>query len=349
MIQAHVTDAWTAPGERTTEAFRYLTVLGGFAAPLFLWLAGLSLVLAGDSIVERTGNVRYAWRRLVQRGLEIYVLAFLFRASAFLLNPGGPFLTVFRVDILNVMGPALVVVGVMWGLVRSPGFQLALLAVTATSVAMLTPVIQAATWVDQLPIWLQWHLRPSGEQTVFTFLPWTGFVFAGAATGRALALIRRRLPSRASYDGPELMLSLGLAGLAVLAIGLVAGSQPSIYRLSDYWTSSPAFFAVRCGIVLLTLSAAAGTARGLVRRAVVLGPLRRLGRASLLVYWLHVHLAYGWITSSLHKQLSLKELAVAYVLFCGAMYLTIAIRDRLRLVWNVQRRLRSDGPQAASA
>ena len=46
MIHAHVLDAWTAPTERKTIAFGYLNVLAGFAAPLFLWLAGFSLMLS---------------------------------------------------------------------------------------------------------------------------------------------------------------------------------------------------------------------------------------------------------------------------------------------------------------
>ena len=48
MIEAHTSDAWTrlSPSVRRTIAFRDATVLGGFAAPLFLWLAGLAVVLA---------------------------------------------------------------------------------------------------------------------------------------------------------------------------------------------------------------------------------------------------------------------------------------------------------------
>ena len=41
MIEAHTVDAWTrlSPTVSRTIAFRDATVLGGFAAPLFLWLA----------------------------------------------------------------------------------------------------------------------------------------------------------------------------------------------------------------------------------------------------------------------------------------------------------------------
>src|SRR5262249_36933105 len=40
MIEAHTTDAWTRMASKATAGFRYETLLGGFAAPAFLWLAG---------------------------------------------------------------------------------------------------------------------------------------------------------------------------------------------------------------------------------------------------------------------------------------------------------------------
>lgn len=357
MIQAHVTDAWTEPVARTTAAFRYLTILGGFAAPLFLWLAGLSLVLAGESTLRRTGSVRRSWQRLVQRGLEIFVLAFLFRATAFLFNPGGAVLTLFRVDILNVMGPALVVVGLIWGAMRTRSGQIGLMGLTAVAIAMLTPVVRTAAWVDLLPVWLQWYMRPSGDHTVFTLFPWTGFVFAGAASGAVLGGVQSPSISgsaqpigRRSRVGALLKrMSLQLSGVGILAIGLIAGEQPSIYAESSYWTTSPAFFAVRSGIVLLAVAAVDWAAFWLAGASVRLEPLRTFGRASLLVYWVHVHVTYGWITSPLHKHLNISQLAVAYVTFCLAMYAVIPLRDRARAAWQAQRRIGSSGPRTASA
>ncbi len=88
--------------------FRDATVLGGFAAPLFLWLAGLAVVLAAAAAVRRGGSRREAAEAVCRRGLEIFILAFLFRLQAFLVSPGGHPITLFRVDILNIMGPAIV-------------------------------------------------------------------------------------------------------------------------------------------------------------------------------------------------------------------------------------------------
>ena len=71
MIHGHVLDAWTRDADRSTRAFGYLTIMGGFAAPLFLWLAGLSLILAAEQR-RATGASRLATTEaIVKRGLEV--------------------------------------------------------------------------------------------------------------------------------------------------------------------------------------------------------------------------------------------------------------------------------------
>src|SRR5699024_8041282 len=104
---------------RNTVPFRDATVLGGFAAPLFLWLAGVAVVLAATRTLERTGSRGDAAETICRRGLEIFILAFLFRLQGFIVTPGSHPVTLFRVDILNIMGPAIAATGLVWGALRS--------------------------------------------------------------------------------------------------------------------------------------------------------------------------------------------------------------------------------------
>src|SRR5262245_25615045 len=115
MIEAHTFDAWTRPASRQSVSFRNAIVLGGFAAPLFLLLAGVTLALAATRAGARGGS-RAAMASACRRGLQIFIFAFLFRLQAFVVSPGADLVTVFRVDILNVMGPSMVGAGLMWGL-----------------------------------------------------------------------------------------------------------------------------------------------------------------------------------------------------------------------------------------
>src|SRR4029077_20872053 len=115
---------------------------------------------------------------VIRRGLEIFILAFLFRLQAFILSPGAHPVTLFRVDILNIMGPAIAAAGLVWLCVESTPVLVAALSVLATAVTMATPVVRTLGLVDALPVWLQWYVRPSGDNTTFTSFPWIGFVFA---------------------------------------------------------------------------------------------------------------------------------------------------------------------------
>ena len=46
MIEAHTLDSWTLAAERDRAGFGYAMILGGFGAPIFLFLAGIGVALA---------------------------------------------------------------------------------------------------------------------------------------------------------------------------------------------------------------------------------------------------------------------------------------------------------------
>src|SRR2546423_8553237 len=119
MIEAHTVDAWTRASAKKGPAFRDATILGGFAAPLFLWLAGVAIVLAATRTAQRTGSRARGVEIACRRGLEIFILAFLFRLQGLIVTPGGHPVTLFRVDVLNIMGPSMVAAGLIWAASRT--------------------------------------------------------------------------------------------------------------------------------------------------------------------------------------------------------------------------------------
>ncbi len=331
MIEAHTTDAWTRLNVRRTIAFRDATVLGGFAAPLFLWLAGLAVVLAATRTAERTGSRATAATAICRRGVEIFILAFLFRIQAFIVSPGSHPVALFRVDILNVMGPAIAAAGIVWFAASTTARRVTWYAVLAIAVAMVTPLVRLAPVVDVLPIWVQWYIRPAGEYTTFTLFPWAGFVFAGGAVGALLAASR---DARAEH---RVHAALTLAGAALVALGFYTAGRPSMYRAASFWTSSPTWFAIRVGIMMLALAVIYTLAALTERAGLALGPLERMGRSSLFVYWIHVELVYGYASWLWRHRLPLWGTAIAYVLFSVLMYRAIDWRDRLVGNWRARR------------
>jgi uncharacterized membrane protein len=328
MIEAHTLDAWTRPVDRDSSAGALLTIVGGCAAPLFLWLAGLSAALSASRALARCGNRTAAVESVSRRGLEIFILAFAFRLQAFMASPGGPAISLFRVDILNVMGPALVASAIVWGLARSTAGKAIALAAAAAVIAVATPVVRDSSAVAVLPTWVQWYLRPAGEHTTFTLLPWAGFVFGGAAAGVLVDTVRGE-GSLSRLHAP-----LVGAGALLIAIGLYTATRPPLFAHASFWTSSPTFFAVRAGALLIAVSAFAFSEAVFPAKADGReGWLARFGRSSLFIYWIHVELVYGYATWPVHHALPVWGTLAGCGVFVALMYRAVLLRDLVVASW----------------
>jgi len=341
MIEAHVLDAWTLRSERDSVPFGYLNILGGAAAPLFLWLAGLSLVLAAEKGESRTGDRRGAGLALVRRGLEIFALAFIFRAQSFIVSPGNPMVSLLRVDILNIMGPSMMAAALLWWLAGGPRRAVVLCGGVATALALVAPLARTAPWLGLLPPAVQWYISPSGNHSTFTLFPWSGFVFAGAAYGVLLAR------TGAASDG-RMLGRLAAAGGFIAAGSYYASTRPAIYAASSFWTTSPTYFGLRVGLLMLFLAAMFLAAPMAARVPQLFTVLGRFGRHSLFVYWVHVELVYGYATAWIHHRLPLWLSAVVYIAFVAFMFWTIRLQDRV-LAWWHERRPAPPAPETAGA
>ena len=338
MIEAHTTDAWPRAADKHSVAFAWVQILGGFAAPLFLWLAGLAAVLSAARLARTCTHRRAAVEAVCRRGLEIFVLAFLFRVQAFIVSPGSHPVTIFRVDILNVMGPAVVATGLVWALGTSAGVLVVCYGAAAATVALITPIVRTARIVGVLPLWLQWYVRPAGDLTTFTIFPWTGFVFAGAACGVMLATTEDKPAER------RMQIVFATVGLVLVALGAYTSTLPSIYRQSSFWTSSPTWFAIRVGILMIGLAALHAMAEMAAHWNLSCRSLARFGQNSLFVYWIHVELVYGYASWLWRGRLPLWSTLVATAAFSMLMYRAVLVVEN----WRKRSGARS-APQAATA
>ena len=321
MIQAHVIDSWTAEPFRQSREFGWAIIVGGFGAPLFLFLAGVSVAFSAASKVRRRGGVPLAARAVARRGLEIFGLAFVFRLQAWLLS-GGPARNLLRVDILNIMGPSIVAAAAIWGLVKSARRRAVAFAVAAIAVSLATPPIRSAAWVSAVPDPLEAYVRPIPGLTNFVAFPWAGFLFAGGLIGVLVEARRtRELETR-------LHVALAVGGAGVLVLALAGSYLPSVYaRGSSFWTSSPSYFALRCAVLTLAVVLAyAWERRSDVPRW---SPLQQLGRTSLFIYWIHVEMVYGVLSVGLHRRLSLGQAFVALAAFTVLMLGVSMAKDAL--------------------
>jgi uncharacterized membrane protein len=324
MIEAHVLDAWTRVGDRSRSLFGYAMVVGGFGAPLFLFLAGVAVVLSAESKFRRSADLRQAWGAAQKRGWEIFGLAFLFRLQSFVLggatNPAG----LLKVDILNVMGPAIATAAASGRTVSNKRSRAVLFALLALAFALATPIVRTSPLLDWLPDPVEWYFRPSAGRTNFTLFPWAGFVFAGAAVGVAIDALA------ASPRASVLQVRLALAGSSIAALAYAASFLPSPYQRSDYWTSSPTFFLLRVGLLTLVIPISYVWDRIPWRRSLMQwSPVEELGRASLFVYWIHVEMVYGFFSRPIRRALSLEAALVAYAFFTLFILGLVLLKNRM--------------------
>jgi uncharacterized membrane protein len=323
MIEAHLLDSWTRVPDRETREFAYAMIAGGFGAPLFLFLAGVAVPLSAASKLARGGSTRAAAGAVARRGLEVFGLAFLFRAQAWILGWGRA-RSLLKVDILNIMGPSIAAAAGLWALGRTHRARIALFTVATLLVTLGAPGIRSLPAIAALPDFLRAYVSPVPDLSNFVFFPWAGFVFAGAIVG---LILDRARAADAERRANLAFLVCGL-GLAYAAHRL--SFLPSPIPHSQYWTTSSSFFALRVGI----LTAAVGSAylREMLRRDGRWSVLELLGRRSLFIYWIHVELVYGLISLDLHGSLSWGQAWIGYVLFCVFMVVCALAKERYWVV-----------------
>ena len=324
MVEAHALDAWTQTADRTRPLFGYAMILGGFGAPLFLFLAGVAVVVSAESKFRKTGDFGASWWAAQKRGWQVFGLAFLFRLQSYILSGGYSALSLLKVDILNVMGPAIAMAAVAGRMVRNQAARLAVFAAIAALISFSTPAVRTSPLLAWLPDPLEWYFRPLPGRANFTLFPWAGFVFAGAAIG--VAVDRLRTPSKT----PRLQVLLAIAGGLLVWLAHEASFRPSIFGQSDYWTTSSSFFCLRVGLLTLALPAAYLWEHAPLRHKLSRwSPLEELGRSSLFVYWVHVEMVYGFFSRPIRRGLTLEVALVAFALFTVFLWGLVRLKNWL--------------------
>jgi len=327
--------------ERRLELARGLQLIVlGYALRLQMWMvdaAGFELPEAWAAAVPLAvayGAAYFgleAWAREARNARRLGLVAASGAAIGFALVAElvparlGPLL---RVDVLQAIGASLAVLSLLREpLQRWP--QLGLLL--GVVVALLTPSLRVAM-PGLLPPPLAGYLAhweaPRGQPlaTLFPLFPWMSYALIGATLGLWLG----RAEQRAGGGAGRRALVLAAGGLAISV--LTCEPLPSGHFLVSSWPSMTAAVRVayRVGISLLLGGLAVGVCR-------FRGPARwgllTLGRASLVVYWVHLEFAFGAAAKPIARTLDLQQWAQGLCVLVVAMTALAAgwVRFRTRL------------------
>ena len=198
MFQTHCYDSWLRPELHQTRLYRWSQVGGTLPAPLFIFLAGVSVALTTQRSREKGMTRNAIARQTVLRGAEIFGLGILFRIQEYILGyKWVPWTDLLRVDVLNMLGLSIVLMGVMCWFVgagelsgtRNKSLFAAL--VTAAVIALATPTLWTSSRLHALPWPIESYINGvhtfhQPQPWLFPIFPWCAFAFVGLAVGFSL-------------------------------------------------------------------------------------------------------------------------------------------------------------------
>jgi len=346
MFETHGYDSWLSPSARQTSLFQWSQLGGTLPAPLFLFAAGISVALVTGKSLEKGVPAGEAARGTMLRGAQVVGFALLFRVQEFLLGqPYAPWTDLLRVDVLNVIGVSIVLMGIMCGLAgwginsergiangaaSGPRWRYALPATgVAAAIALATPPV----WTTHRPQWLPWFLESylNGvhnlgvpQAWLFPLFPWAAFAFAGLAFGFLLFS-----PWARAHEA-TVVFTTGLAGVLLYLLGQWLDARPArLYAVYDFWHTSPNFFLIRTGIVLAVVFLAYLWCRwGAALKG--FSPIMELGRTSLFVYWVHIEFVYGRFSILPKRSQTAVTATAGIIVICAAMVALATLRNRMK-------------------
>jgi uncharacterized membrane protein len=337
MFQTHCYDSWLGTDARKSTFFMWSQLGGTLPAPLFLFLAGISFALVVDKLRQKGVPASQVAHATIGRGAEILGLGLLFRLQEFLIAWGwSPWSDLLRVDVLNTIGISMMLMGVLcWIVLRfnSRAHTRLALGISAAGAGLTISLLTPLLWTSWRPQWMPWPLESyidgvhnlgEPQAWLFPIFPWAGFAFMGLAVGFFLLGDGARKRGAASF----VIAGAGGIGLIYLARWLDA-STVQLYRTYDFWHTSPNFFLIRVGMLLVILAVVYLWCRwGAGQWG--FSPFIQLGQTSLLVYWVHIEFVYGRLSILPKRAVDIPAASLGLLTVFISMVLLSVLRTRLK-------------------
>jgi uncharacterized membrane protein len=333
MIQCHTFNSFARVDVRDGGPYVLSQFVGGMAAPLFLFMAGMTFGFQMESLDRREPLRARRWLISLRRASYILGIAFLFRFTNWAGSwPNGNLGELSKVDILNCMGVGMIALA---ALAMAPPSSRALYAAAAgLAIAAAAPLVANLDW-GNAPRLLHEYLAPGTGRGRFAFFPCASYVGFGIAAGDIV--------KRTAAGGIErLMLWCAPVGVTLVFTAQYFSNIPySVYPKSSFWSDSPALILIRLGICLLTMAGAylwteycAGSGWSW---------MVTFGKTSLLVYWVHVVMVYGSLANPLKHALGIPGTALATLTVMATM---LALAEA-KLWWVARRAARMEARSVA--
>lgn len=315
MIQTHLYDSWASPAAKATEAYWWSRYLGGIPSRLFLLLVGVSMAIRFEAQIAKSVERRVIVRGAVRRGFEIVVLAYLFRLQEYVLGGmGSNWPDLFRIDILNCIGASMIAAAFI-AAPRGGRPQIWVALIGAAICVALGPIVGPAHFPDFLPKPLTSYLGGQRPMAWFPLFPWLAWPLIGIAVGHYWVRTSGEPRRQARAFILTALVGMAMTGTVIL----IRRIDPYIIRYPSEVVQQmgPGSFFYRLGLLGPLALLAYLVTRYTSRERFSI--MRQFGQTSLLVYWIHVDLCYGYVSAPLHRRLGMGWATVGFLLMTAAM------------------------------
>lgn len=301
MIETHVMNATLTNEIFESDFFRWIKFANGLVAPSFLFASGLAYAVTTRRKLSDYLSFGPALYKQIRRLLFVVMIGYLLHIPKFNFRQIITETTelswqiFFQADVLQCIGVSLLLIQLLLLLFRTERR----LYVAVTGLAMLIPFVTPFIWGidfrEILPLPLAGYMNGIHfpQFPGFPLFPWMAFLFAGAAFGFFYLKAKDESGNPGSKYDENVMMKrvLWIAPMMIAASILIEPFAAKIYPSYNYGLSSPSFFFLRLGIVMIFCA-------GLYfyEKNVRVSPksiITLVGRESLIVYTLHLFLIYG--------------------------------------------------------
>ena len=287
MVQGHTLDVLLTPQVQSASWYNFWLFCRGFTAPVFMSLAGFSFALATiKRFEEHTSLGSPVWKRLRRFGFFVllgYSMRFpVHSVRDFKWIGEDGWRAFLQFDVLQTIGLTLIALELLILALKSKRRFAITAALLGLTIAFTAPLAWNSGLLNSLPLVLRSALIGTAGSP-FPLLPWSAYIFVGAALGTAYATVGKWSPRVLQYAIPF--------GVALLTTGVwLENTSRAVYGEANFWPTTPHLFLTRVGFVTALVGLASAAERFVPIKA---STARSLAEESLVVYFVHVALLYG--------------------------------------------------------
>ncbi|HPO55192.1 MAG: DUF1624 domain-containing protein [Ignavibacteriales bacterium] len=288
MIEVHVFNAMLLQGIKDASWFSVINFINGLVAPSFIFVSGFAFSFSSPEKIKELRRLGTIFWKQISRLLLIILAGYSLRVPFSLTetfaksdtNALAPFLIV---DVLQCIGAGLLVLMFLRMAIKKDLILISAIGLLLVLIIGISPLLWQMELNNYMPYYIANYFT-NKYGSLFPLFPWLGFMLSGYMFGYYFTIFRKN-DKVAEYFKVLYYLAFGML---LLGHFIVTTNSPLHIEMPK---PNVFFFILRLGYILLIFSVCKSlTDKFNLKDSFILN----ISRASLLIYWLHLILMFGY-------------------------------------------------------